>query len=311
MRYIRLGSDRSYLLSRITYTLEARKLVRQMKPDLVVEDFSPYSPVLASRYFDGPSIAVVNVLPGWNAVRHIGPLGVVSLFAEMDLHSTYRHFIAGSQSVYRELTEKARLDSDVVLIPNGIDPYFLEPHDTPEENFILFVGRLDIYQKGIDTLLKSFQLLSEEHPEIRLVIAGDGPDEGKVKRLIRDLGLEGKVDMVGHVGLERRELYRRCLFAVCPSRFEGFGLVALEAQACGKEVVGSRIPGLDEAIRHNKTGLLVPPNEPLVLAGAMDCLISCPHIRKECGEQGRAWASRFSWDESARKQVEFFQGVIG
>jgi glycosyltransferase involved in cell wall biosynthesis len=311
LRYIRIGSDRNYLWSRLTYTWEARKLVRQMRPDLVVEDFSPYSPVLAARYCDCPSVAVVNVLPGWNAVRHIGPMGFAAMFAEMDLHSTYRHFIAGSQSVYRELKDKARLDSDVVMIPNGIDPYFLEPHDTPEENFILFVGRLDIYQKGIDTLLNAFKLISQNNYDIRLKIAGDGPDSKRIERMVKNLWLTNKVDLIGHVGLERRELYRRCLFVAMPSRFEGFGLVALEAQACGKAVVGSRIPGLDEAVRNSQTGFLGRPHNFLSLCGFMSHLIRESWIRGLMGANGRSWASRFSWDESAKKQVEFYERVLG
>ena len=100
------------------------------------------------------------------------------------------------------------------------------------------------------------------------------------------------------------------LFVCTPSRYEGWGIVAIEAAAAAKAVIGTDIPGLADAIRADETGLLVPSENPQALAIAMKRLLSDAFLRKRLGIAGRKWAARFTWDRTARAQEKVYLEVI-
>ena len=98
------------------------------------------------------------------------------------------------------------------------------------------------------------------------------------------------------------ELLRRSLFVCAPSRYEGWGIAAVEASAAGKAVLGSRIDGLRDAVRDGETGVLVDPGSVDHLEQGMRRLLDDPPLRRSLGEQGRIWARRFDWDRVALDQ---------
>jgi glycosyltransferase involved in cell wall biosynthesis len=181
---------------------------------------------------------------------------------------------------------------EVRVIPNGIAlPAQTSGEVEPAE--ILFAGRLSP-EKGIQELLEACRGLN-------LVVAGDGP--------LRDLVPEA----LGFLStLELADRYRRAAVVVCPSRREGFGIVCAEAMAHGKPVVATAVGGLQELVRHARTGFLVEPGNPAALRVAIKLLLADPALRRRLGENARAdVAERFAWPAVTQATVEAYRAALG
>lgn len=200
------------------------------------------------------------------------------------------------------------------VVPNGVDPDRFRPQDDTalrqrlglsDRSLLLTVGRL-VPRKGIDTVLRALPTIAEGCPDVTYVIAGTGPDQARLERLADRLGLQRRVRFVGDVDHDQLPLYYSAadLF-VMPARedppdVEGFGLVFLEANACGTPVIGARSGGIPDAVRDGETGLLVPPNAPDALAEAALRVLADPDLAETLGQQGRRRAVReASWDHIA------------
>jgi glycosyltransferase involved in cell wall biosynthesis len=166
--------------------------------------------------------------------------------------------------------------------------------DVPREARVLLgLGRL-VPQKGWDVALRAFATLRRRHPEALLAILGEGPERERLERLRDDLGLGHTVALPGRTGdvaawLERADLL------VHPARWEGFGLVLLEAMLASRPVVASGVSAIPEIVVDGETGLLVPPDDAGALAAAVDRLLAEPELGRRLGAAGRARArSEFS-----------------
>jgi glycosyltransferase involved in cell wall biosynthesis len=151
-----------------------------------------------------------------------------------------------------------------------------------------FAGRLT-WPKGVDVLVRAFALAGRELPEADLVVAGDGEERGRLECLAAELGIEGRVRLLGHLphSEAERALSSAWVQAV-PSRYEEpFGLVAAEAMMRGTAVVASRIGGLAEVVEHERTGLLVEPGDEHALADAFVRLLSDRELADRMGRLGR------------------------
>ncbi len=186
------------------------------------------------------------------------------------------------------------------VIPATVDPFFLKsrlsPHQAkesfnfkPNTTLLLFVGRLVPY-KDLHTLLHAFKQVHQKNSQVHLALAGSGPLMPTLKTLSTQLGLSGAVHFLGVLSRRRlRDAYTACDIFVLPSRSrsEAFGVVQLEAMAQEKPVVATRVGGIPYVVRHDKTGLLVPPSDAPTLAHALIRLIQNPHLREELGKAGR------------------------
>jgi glycosyltransferase involved in cell wall biosynthesis len=139
---------------------------------------------------------------------------------------------------------------------------------------LLFVGRL-VREKGADLALAALALLRSRHPGIRLTIAGGGAERVALARQAQRLGLDdGALDWTGWVEPNRvPALIDAATVVVMPSREEAFGLVALEAALAGRAVVAARVGGLAELVEHDRTGVLVAPDNPAALAAGIESLL--------------------------------------
>jgi phosphatidylinositol alpha-1,6-mannosyltransferase len=206
--------------------------------------------------------------------------------------------------------------SRVHVVPNGTDPERFRPQDgTPvrerlglsDQPLLLTVGRL-VPRKGIDTVLRALPTIAERCPDVAYVVAGSGPDRSRLEELADQLGVRDRVRFVGDVDHDRLPLYYSAadLF-VMPARedppdVEGFGLVFLEANACGTPVIGARSGGIPDAIRDGETGLLVPPNDPEAFADAAVRVLTDLDLAETLGRQGRHRAvNEASWDHIAAR----------
>lgn len=159
-----------------------------------------------------------------------------------------------------------------------------EFHIGDEDSLIGFVGRLD-EQKGLMTLLEAMALLVERHRNAKLVLAGDGNLRASVQEFVRRRNLDRHVYLAGFRE-DIPEFLRGIDFLVMPSNWEGFGYAAVEAMAAGKAVVASHVSSLPEIIDDRRTGLLVSPRSPELLAEAMVTLVDDPQLRNSMGKAG-------------------------
>lgn len=196
------------------------------------------------------------------------------------------------------------------LVPNGVDLDRFSPGDRAAEPFILGVGRL-VERKGFDRLIEGFAAIAAEFPDHRLRIAGKGPDANKLAALAKRHGVADRVDLLGSVSDDDLlALYRRCTLFAMPNRTladgdtEGFGLIFLEANACGKAVIGGRAGGAVDAIVDGETGLLVDGADSTAVAEALRALLGDPALRERLAQGGLARARQLGWDHTAKLFLE-------
>jgi glycogen(starch) synthase len=201
-------------------------------------------------------------------------------------------------------------------MPYGIEDRFLQsdylPPPETDPPLVLFAGRLEVYQKGLDTLLRACKLVNETH-RIRVILAARHAhtDMQSLEALIRELNLSRVVQIRIDPGNDLMALLRAATIVAIPSRFEAWGIVAMEAAAVGRPVVGSSIPGLSEAVADGVTGLLVPPDHPRALAAAMITLFDNPSLCDSLARAARLHARSFGWDYVTAARQQLFERVAG
>jgi len=174
-------------------------------------------------------------------------------------------------------------------IYNGLEmpPVLPEPlpFDAPR---VLCLGRL-VHNKGFDLVLTAFAAIIERFPQVRLVIAGDGPARSELEQQTADLGLSHVVDFLGWVAPEEVPgLINTATVVVVPSRkWEAMPLVSLEAAFMGRPVVAARDAGLPEVVVDQKTGLLVQKEDSVGLAQALTYLLEHPEVARQMGQTAR------------------------
>jgi D-inositol-3-phosphate glycosyltransferase len=220
----------------------------------------------------------------------------------------------------------------VKVIPCGVDLELFRPIAPSkamgflglrERNFILFVGRIDAI-KGIDVLIRSIHHLScrldQGNGELGLIIVGGELDADpkresremqRLRKLVTGLNLQ---ERVAFWGSQRQDLlpyfYSAAQAMVLPSRYESFGMVALEAMACGTPVIASRVGGLQYTIEDGRTGLLVPEGNWILLADRICKVIEDPSLREKLVRSALAKVQKFSWESIAEKLLSLYESLL-
>ena len=227
----------------------------------------------------------------------------------------------------------------VHVIHNGIDPDFYRPdpgtgalarHEIdPAVPYVLFVGRIT-RQKGIVHLVRALRHLD---PDIGVVLCAGQPDTPEIAREMEEGVLAAQAERANVVWIgemvsreEVRQLYSHAAVFCCPSVYEPFGIINLEAAACETPVVASAVGGIPEVVIDGETGLLVPvelslgdpmsPVDPdrfeLNLAGAINALMADASTREVMGRAGRRRAvEHFSWGSIARQTADLYRTLVG
>lgn len=189
----------------------------------------------------------------------------------------------------------------------------------PQDKVVLYVGRFDP-RKGIETLVRSCaQLKTTYGQSLKLVIVGgssqertDGQERDRIEQIVQSLGLAEQTIFAGQIGHDRLPLYY-CAADVCviPSHYEPFGLVAIEAMACGTPVVASDVGGLKFTVLPEKTGLLVNPQDSNAFATAIQRIFSDESWAGKLREQGPANVhQRFSWTGVGIQLSDLYRRVL-
>ncbi|MBI3954216.1 MAG: glycosyltransferase [Chloroflexi bacterium] len=218
----------------------------------------------------------------------------------------------------------------VAVVPAGVDTGLFRPLDRAQarhalgldgQKVILLVGRIEPL-KGIDILLRALPILGERN-RLRVLIAGadsysddellseSGSEQGRLEALAQALGLDQMVSFLGPVDHERLPIYYNAAdVCVIPSFYESFGMVALEAMACGTPVVASRVGGLQVTVRDGVTGYLIPWQCPEPFAERLEVLLSNEALARGLGAAGRAAMERYTWTRVAREVLTFYDQVL-
>jgi phosphatidylinositol alpha-mannosyltransferase len=200
-----------------------------------------------------------------------------------------------------------------IVIPNGVDLETFSPKSKKIEKFLdgkinlLFVGRIE-ERKGLIYLLKAFLILKRKYQNLRLIVAGDGPEKENCESFVRENNLKDVV-FLGSVWKELPSLYATCDIFCAPSIFgESFGLVILEAMASGKPVVGFANEGYKELMKGKKgEKFLAKPKDFKELAHKIEILIRNEKLRESLGKWGEKEAQKYSWEKIAEKVLDFYK----
>jgi D-inositol-3-phosphate glycosyltransferase len=207
-------------------------------------------------------------------------------------------------------------DRRIELVPPGVDHAFFSPGEQRgarqalhlgDHPVLLFVGRIQPL-KGADVAIHALDELSRHHPDALLLVVGgasgqDGPaEEVHVHRLVAELGLEDRVRFVPPQPHHLLSTYYRAAdVCVVPSRSESFGLVALEAAACGTPVVAADVGGLTTLVQHGETGFLVDERDPVIYARALDHILSDRGRAEVMGRAAARHAGQYRWSTTAAR----------
>jgi glycosyltransferase involved in cell wall biosynthesis len=198
------------------------------------------------------------------------------------------------------------------VVPNGIDlaAFVPVPGIAREPLTLITTTSADQPLKGARHLLRALRLLMDEESRVRLIMIGQLKRGGSNESLVRELGLDGAIEF--HHGLGAAEisaLYARAAIAVVPSEYEGFGLPAGEAMACGVPVVATDGGALPEVV--GDAGLIVPAKDPVALADAIRRLLRDPALQRKLALAGRARIeARFNWREAALSMTRLYQAAV-
>jgi len=209
----------------------------------------------------------------------------------------------------------------ITVIPFGIDTSLFYPYPHQRDNRVLKIGTVKTLapKYGIDTLIYAFynlrKLLTESSPalakQLRLQIAGEGPQRIKLQSLINQLKLATVTELTGHLPHAKVPDYLNQLHIyVAASRLESesFGVAVLEASACGLPVVVSKVGGLPEVVQEGVSGLLVAKDNVNQFTEALLKLVHQPTWRDQLGQGGRALVvTKYRWDEQVEKLVQLYQ----
>ena len=201
---------------------------------------------------------------------------------------------------------------DGTVVPNGVvlDVPDASGGRAPAGRYLLGVGRLG-RMKGFDLLIDAFARAGLDR-DIRLVIAGDGPERDRLHAEIRRRGLTGRIELAGR--LDAAAVARAmsgALAVVVPSRMEAFGIVALEAWRSEAPLVMTNRGGAPEFVRDGVDGILVDPEDPAALAGALSRVSSDERLRAQLVAAGRERVGAFTWARVARAYEELYAAAAG
>ncbi len=211
----------------------------------------------------------------------------------------------------------------IAVIPNGIDPEDLQPHDpaelrrlrsqfaTPDQRLVLLIGRL-VYEKGFQLALDAMPRLIEAVPGTRFLVAGSGTHERELRRQAADLGLMEHGTFLGWIGDDvLHSLYPIADICVVPSIYEPFGLVALEAMASGCPCIVADTGGLREVVPHEEAGLRFAARDSAALAEMAIRVLADDDLGRRLVDEARRHVLRFDWGDVGERTAALYAGVVG
>jgi glycosyltransferase involved in cell wall biosynthesis len=274
---------------------------RRIRHDLWIENFTlPFSTRFLPLFAPTRVVGLTQSLSGVQMSRRYR----LPFFLVERLGLRFYHDVVVLNSADRRLVRRYSPSATVWLVPNGVDPQCIDEQLLGQGEHILFLGRIDIWIKGLDLLLAAYEMSGLATP---LLVAGNGTwtDERRLRALLA--ATRGDVRWLGHVtGQQKHELLERSAFVAMPPRHDTSPLSALEGMAYGKPVVHFDLPPL----RWMEGDLRVRPFDVGALASEMRDLAGDERARRELGRAAHAAAQRFGWENTAEHYLTLVRQLL-
>jgi len=312
IRVIREGS-RNLFNFRVPFAYLTR--FRHESFDIVIDDINKipfYTPLFVRK----PLIGISHHFFGASIFREFGIVsGSYVYVAEKLVDFVYKNtpMVTVSESTLNEFIQRGFDRSHFTLVPNCIDQ-MAYPFAVGEKNprpTVAYFGRVKKY-KSVDHILQAFATVIKSVPNADLHIIGGGDYIPALQHLARDLGIEARTTFFGYVSSEEKiRLLSHAHCVVNSSIKEGWGIINIEANACGTPVVSANVPGLRDSVKEGQSGLLYEYGNIAQLAAKITDVLTNETLCSTLSNGAVQWARQFDWSESAKVMAELCEKVIG
>lgn len=274
--------------------------------------FHPQVPVVwmchePSAFIRSPLVIESLKQPGKFIAQALNPLLKI---IDDNLVKKIDYLIANSRYTFSEINKIYRRRPDLIAYP-GADINKFRPK-SKKQNYLFTVSRLD-KQKNIDIIIKAFKVLPEKiQNKYYLEIGGEGTEKNNLINLADRLGLKEKIIFSGQISEKDLPVkYSQAKLVLFTAKDEPFGIVPVEAMACGTPVIAFKSGGVKESVVDSKTGILTEKNDPVLFAKTITRLLVEPNVLENMGKKARQHVRKnFTWDITADKIDNLFKGVI-
>ena len=285
-------------LDNITYVLSSAKLSLKLSKWADIIHANTYIPVIGGSvsYIIRKKPLIVSVhdvyllgrekfWKNWSSQKGVSKLssflGPITEKFVLKLPKTIN--LTGSTASVRDLIDVGIDKKKIRRIPYAIELKDFGGKKLKTENFILCISRL-VFYKNVEIVIKAMQ----KFPDLKLVIVGDGPQKEELQKLASDSGISGNITFKGKISHEEKvKLFKKCLFLAQPSLVEGFGITIIEAFACEKPVLASRVAPMTELVKTEITGYTANPYDENEWAEKIEILARNKKLREQLGKNGR------------------------
>lgn len=302
-RHIGIGTKFAKV-NNLFYLLTLPFIVRKIKADIIIEHFTaPISTCFSPLFTKIPVVALSSFFASEEMAKKYG---INFTLIERLGGKFYKYGIALNKSHALKM-KMYNTSINVRIIPNGIDEKYLHMK-TEEKNYLLFAGRIDIFQKGLDMLITAFKKASREiNDKLYIIGSGSISQERKLLDLIKNNNLAKRIKFLGRkTGKEKDDYLRGAKFAIFPSRFEGQSLSFLEMMALRKPIICFNIAGLDWL---GRGAFKIKAFDIDKLAEKIVALSKSKSLRTTMGSFAKKQASSYSWDKTAGQYEKFLRMI--
>lgn len=296
---------------------DLKALLQHKKFDIVIDDLNKI-PFYTPKRIKIPSLALVMHFFRESIYKETNPIFATYVYLTESLipifYTRLRQatpFVVLSESSKRDLIKMGIPSKRIEVIPPCVDlSRYFPDSNKKEEGLILHMGRVKRY-KFIDHLLYATEKLSEKRKDFKVIVGGSGDDLPRLKRLTSRLNINDYIEFKGFIPFnEKIELYQKASILVETSIKEGWGLITIEANACGTPVVAADSPGLRDSVKDNLTGLLYRFGDIDGMVEKIQTLLDDKKRREELSKQAIEWAKGFSWDRAAERMLGVIERTI-
>ncbi|MBS7252125.1 MAG: glycosyltransferase family 4 protein [Candidatus Freyarchaeota archaeon] len=273
--------------------------------DFIIEDISKI-PVFTPMYVKKPLVSIIHHLHEKTLFRELPFLiAIFAYFCELLVPLFYRKnpIITVSESTKNELISRGVPRENIKIIYNGINHNLFTPGTKAKKPLIVYVGRVKKY-KQLEDLIKAFKIVKEEVKNSELIIAGRGNHHEKLKELAKKLNLDSVKIFKNISEQEKIKILQEGWIYVITSMKEGWSLSVIEANACGTPTIAYKVPGLQDSVKDNQTGLLIKNGNIIELANTINKLLLNTELREKLTRNTIKWARNFDWNKSSEKFLQ-------
>ena len=312
-----LGSQAAHVIRIPYHILALARLIRKHKARVVLSFIEQANIInIMASYITGHQAVISQRTNPRQQYDGKGLLGKVISQTSARVYPKADRIIAVSNGIKEIIVSDYKLDvRRIKVIPNPVDMVSVakkskkEPSIALPGDYLLHVGRLNVKTKAHDILLNAFKKLHSFHPDLKLILVGDGPDKEQIEAMINNLDLAESVIPAGWQENIFAFMARAKALVLC-SRYEGWPNVLVEAMACGCPVIATDCQtGPREILGDNKYGLLVPVDDPEALAHSVEKLLTDKSCRTHFQAQSRLRAQDFDLEQIGPKYVRLLQSI--